>query len=246
MKHFIAKSQSSKKILNIAQMSASLPVNILIIGEIGVGKKLLAQEILPASPIFEAKVLEESIINNSIDLNEYSQMIILNLDSVLNKKEFLENLETIKIVATTKQNMSDIEIKFAIKIDIPPLQNRPEDLNELISIYSSEAKDIYNLDIDDKNIVIDLSKNGISLKQSIYKSIFITSLKEEDIMNGFENFLLKKFDTQKDYRDLLKYFEIPLLKAAKKKYKSQLQMANNLNINRITLRKKLEQYFGDK
>ena len=32
---------------------------------------------------------------------------------------------------------------------------------------------------------------------------------------------------------------------AKVKFKSQLQMATKLNLNRITLRKKIEQYFGN-
>jgi len=245
MKNFIAKSEASKKILNIAQMSANLPVNVLIVGEIGVGKKLLAQEILRNCQIFEAKVLEESIINRTIDMNEYSQIIVLNLELVLNKKEFLSNLEGIKVVATTQYQLSDIEVQFAIKIDISPLIEREEDLQELIYIYSSEAKNIYDIDIDEKNISIDLSKNGISLKQSIYKSIFLKSLQDDDVMEGLESFLLKKLESNSDYRELLKYFDIPLLRAAKTKYKSQLQMANNLHLNRITLRKKIDLYIGD-
>ena len=54
---FIAKSESSKKLLNIAQMSSSLPVNVIITGETGVGKKILARTILPDVPIFQGKVL---------------------------------------------------------------------------------------------------------------------------------------------------------------------------------------------
>lgn len=41
MKNFIAKSTTAQKILNIANMAATLPVNVLIIGQIGVGKKYL-------------------------------------------------------------------------------------------------------------------------------------------------------------------------------------------------------------
>ncbi|MEA3383595.1 MAG: sigma 54-interacting transcriptional regulator [Campylobacterota bacterium] len=245
MNKFITSSESSKKILNIAQMSASLPVNVLIIGEIGVGKKLLAKQILENCPIYEAKTLEEAIINRTVDTNEYTNIIILNLDLVLNKKEFLENLQGVKIVATSKYLPSDIEMDFAIKIDILPLKERPEDLEELIKIYKNEAKDIYNKDIDDKKIEIDLSANGISLKKSIFRSIFLNSLSDEDLMKGLESFIYKKFDTQSDYKELIKYFEVPLLKAAKTKYKSQLQMANHLNLNRITLRKKLDLYMGE-
>ncbi len=58
-------------------------------------------------------------------------------------------------------------------------------------------------------------------------------------------FFVREFKVERTYKQLLEVFEIPLLKAAKKVYKSQLQMANKLNINRITLRKKLNKYFGE-
>ena len=245
MNQFIAKSPSSKKILNISQMALTLPVNVLIIGEIGIGKQLLAQQILPNATIFNARILEDSMINKTINIEQYGELIILNLESVLNKKEFLENLVDIKIVATSNYMLSDIEAKFAIKIDIPPLKERPEDLEELIKIYTAQAKEIYDIDEDINNIEIDLEQNGISLKKSIYKNILLKSLSSKDVMQGMEYFILNQFKEKKDYKQLLKYFEILLLKAATKEYKSQLQMANKLNINRITLRKKLDQYFGE-
>ena len=72
----------------------------------------------------------------------------------------------------------------------------------------------------------------------------LKSLNDEDMQESLEYFLLQKLKNNKDYKELLKIFEVPLLKAAKVQYKSQLQMATNLKINRITLRKKLDQYFG--
>ncbi|MEA3497431.1 MAG: sigma 54-interacting transcriptional regulator [Campylobacterota bacterium] len=245
MKKFIAQSEASKKILNIAQMSSNLPVNVMIIGEIGVGKNLLSQHILPDSPLFEANILEEMIINKTINIDQYKELIILNIDKVLNKKEFLEYLNGIKIVATSNRILEDIESQFAIKIDIPPLKDRVEDLNELISIYLNEANNIYNVDIDVKDFKYDLSLNGISLKRSIYKNISMRALNDEDLMESLEYFIDNKLKKNEEYRTLLKYFEIPLLKSAKKLFKSQLKMATKLNINRITLRKKLELYFGE-
>lgn len=245
MQNFIAKSEASKKILNIAKMSANLPVNILIIGESGVGKKLLSQTILDNASIFDAKVLEDSLIHKSVNLDEYSELIISNIDKVLNKKEFLEKLTNIKIVATTASTLSDVESEFAIKIDIPPLIERPEDLEELTKHYIQEAKLTYDIDSDIENIDIDLSQNGITLKKSIFKDTLLKSLNEEDMLQSIENFILKKLEKDYDYKGLLEYFEVPLLKAAKAKYKSQLQMANKLHINRITLRKKIDTYFGN-
>ena len=242
---FIAKSESSKKLLNIAQISSSLPVNIIIYGDKGVGKKILAQTILPDAPILDGKVLEESINNKTIDLEQYSEMIIQDINGVLNKLEFLENLGSIKIVATATSLPSDIEANFAIKIDIPPLKERPEDVKELTKLYLNEAKSIYGSNIKEEVLNINLETNGISLKKSIFKDVFLKSMNDEDMKISLENFIYNKLDDGYNYKDLLEIFEIPLLKASKKKYKSQLQMANNLQINRITLRKKIDTYFGD-
>ncbi|MEA3353710.1 MAG: hypothetical protein U9Q33_07855 [Campylobacterota bacterium] len=242
MKKFIAQSEASKKILNIAQMSSSLPVNILISGPIGVGKKLLTKVITSDAVVFDSFVLEQSLINKTVNIDEYQEIIVTNIHNVVNKKEFMEYLKDVKIIATTNSIPSEIESEFAIKIEIPPLQEREEDLKKLTDMYIEEASSIYNLAVDIKEIEIDLSENGISLKRSIYKNVLLKSLTKEDIMESLEDYILKEFDKQKDYKDLLEIFEIPLLKAAKIKYKSQVQMANNLNINRMTLRKKLEQY----
>jgi len=244
MKKFLACCEASKKILNIAHMAANLPVNILIIGQKGVGKTLLAQQISPETPILDAKQLENSIINSTANIKQYDELIITNLEAVLNKKEFFQNLTGIKIIATSKYMPSEIETQFAIKIDVPPLSERKEDLDELISLYLKQAKEIYDIDISIKDIDIDLSSNGVSLKKSIYKNTMLKSLNDEDMQESLEYFLLQKLKNNKDYKELLKIFEVPLLKAAKVQYKSQLQMATNLKINRITLRKKLDQYFG--
>lgn len=244
MEKFLACCESSKKILNIAQMSANLPVNILIIGQSGVGKKLLAQQISLDTPVFDAKTLESSIVNSTANVKQYNELIITNLESVLNKQEFLDNLTNIKIIATTKYMLSEIETQFAIKIDIPPLKERPEDLEEIISLYLKQAQEIYEINIAKKDIDIDLSLNGISLKKSIFKNTMLKSLTDEDMKESLEYFILQKLKENKDYKELLEIFEIPLLKAAKHQFKSQLQMATNLKINRITLRKKLDLYFG--
>jgi len=242
MKKFIAKSESSKKLLHIAQISSTLPVNILVIGPKGVGKKILAQNILPDASLFDAKTLEETFINNTINIEEYTEIIVTNIEQVLNKKEFLERLSESKVVATTTFLPQDIETSFAVKLDIPPLCDRKEDLDEFIKLYLKEVKEIYEIDIDSKDIDIDLSTNGISLRKSIFKNSILQSLKDEDMSYSLEQFILNKLKEEYTYKDLLEYFEIPLLKAAKKEYKSQLQMANKLNINRITLRKKIDQY----
>jgi len=245
MKKFIAKSEESKKILNIVQVSSNLPVNVVIRGESGVGKKLLAKEILPNAISMDGKFLENAIINNSINIDQYKELIVTNIHQVLNKKEFLENLSNIKIVATSKSLIQDIEEQFAIKVDISSLDQRREDLDEISNIYIKNANEIYNSEVSLDNIKIDISQNGISLKKSIYKNTLLNSLDEKDITNALENFISSKLEEGNTYKYFLKIIEIPLLNMAKVKFKSQLQMATKLNLNRITLRKKIEQYFGN-
>ena len=173
MKKFITESEESKKILNIVQVSANLPVNILIRGEASVGKKLLAKEILPNALVLDGKFLENSIITNSINIAQYEQLIITNIDQVLNKKEFIDSLSSIKIVATSKSHILDIEEQFAIKVDISPLKERNEDLKEISNIYIQHANEIYNSNVSLEDIKIDISQNGLTLKKSIYKNTLL-------------------------------------------------------------------------
>jgi len=112
--------------------------------------------------------------------------------------------------------------------------------------YIKEAKELSeNTTIDISKIKYDLSLNGISLKKSIFKSIFNNSLNDNELMKSFEEFLFEEVKKDKTYKELLGLFEIPLLNASKKAFKSQLKISNQLGINRITLRKKLDQYFGE-
>ena len=245
MEKFIAKSDESKKILNIVQVSSNLPVNVVIRGESGVGKKLLAKEILPNAICMDGKFLESSIINNTINIDQYKELIITNIHQVLNKKEFLNNLINIKIIATSKTLIHDIEEQFAIKVDISPLAERQEDLDEISNIYIKDANTIYNSNVSLDSLDIDISQNGTSLKKSIYKNTLLLSMNHDDINTALENFIATKLDEGSTYKYFLKVIEIPLLNMAKAKFKSQLQMATKLNLNRITLRKKIELYFGD-
>jgi DNA-binding NtrC family response regulator len=244
MEKFISYSPSTKKILKVVQMSISLPVNVMIIGQNGVGKKLLSSIILPDSQSFVAQELEKLINTDTINLQQYKSIIIYNIHNVLNKYEFISNFKDIKIVATSLNPIKEYSDQFSVNIEIPSLDKRPEDLEVLTSKYIDEANKIYNSNIQKKDITINLNQNGISLKQSIYKSILLASISKDELIDTLEVFLKKELQKDKDYRDLLAIFEIPLLKASTTVYKTQLQMAAKLNINRITLRKKLTKYFG--
>jgi DNA-binding protein Fis len=245
MEKFIAISPSSKKVLKIAQMSSSLPVDVIILGQAGVGRKLLAYEILPNTQVFEAKELEKLILDNKINLKEYNTIIIYDINKVLNKNEFLDNLQEIKIVATGFYEDQDYINRFAVKIEVLPLDKRKEDLEQLIKLYINEANKIYGTSKITNDIKFNLSENGITLKQSIYKSILLQSMSKQDIIDTLYKFFFQELKQGKNYKMLLEIFEIPLLNASKTIYKSQLKMSDKLKINRITLRKKLSKYFGE-
>ncbi len=245
MNRFIAKSQSSKKALKVANMSASLPVNILIFGQIGTGKKLLAKEILPNAKVIEANELEKILSRDIRFIDEMEEIIVYNLHTVFNKKALLNKLKKLKVVATMLPEYGDFLDFFAVKIELLPLEKRKEDLEFLTEYYLNEAKKIYNTNLKKEEIKIDLSGNAITLKQSIYKAVMLSSITKNDLNILLENYFKHEMYKGKGYKELLELFEVPLLKAAKKLYKSQLQMAKRLKINRITLRKKLNHYFGE-
>lgn len=243
MKNFIALSPSSKNALRIIQMSSSLPINILIIGQNGVGKKLLMAEVFSTIKTFNGKDLEELIFKNQINLDSFNSLVIYDIEKVINRVDFFKKLKDIRVIATSFQHFQDSNSFFPVNIMLEPLKNRKEDLKELINIYKIEAQKIYNLDMNLDDIKIDLSQNGISLKQSIYKSILLKSLTESELKETMQYFFIKEFkNNQTTYKQLLKIFEIAILKSAKNVYKSQLKMATKLGINRITLRKKLDIY----
>jgi len=245
MENFIALSPSSKKALHVAKISAPLPINILIYGEVGVGKKLLTKEITQNTTNYEAIELEQLIQQKNIDLQSYKSIIIFNIENILNSKQFFEKLKNIKIIATANLNYKDLQNNFPVKIKLEALSQREEDLNELIKIYTDEANKIYLSNKTIKDIKIDISQNGLSLKKSIFKSILLNSITKDEMIEIMYNYFMKELEN-KSYKDLLEIFEIPLLKASKKIFKSQVQMAKHLDINRITLRKKLNTYFeGD-
>lgn len=246
MKNFIALSASSKKALQVAQMSASLPINILILGDKGVGKKLLAKEILQNSNSYDAIEIEQLIQHKNIDIDSLKSLIIYNVDKLLNKNQFFDRLHDIKIIATSNLEYNDSENIFPVKIKLESLSKREEDLDELISIYTNEANKIYLSNKTIKDVKVDISTNGISLKQSIFKSVLLNSITKDEMMDIMYNYFIDELkEENKSYKELLEIFEIPLLKASKKISKSQVQMAKQLDINRITLRKKLTTYFED-
>ena len=243
MQDFIAISEISKEIKNSAELLKTLDINALIIGEKGVGKKSLAQYIATDAQTYNAKELQQDIVDNIISISNSTIIIehiedITNIDLVIN---WIEN-NSIKVIATSQKSelnekLSDI---FSITIEIPPLDKRKEDIKPLANKFAKEASQILGITEKPSKLIINTSENSYSLRKSIFFSYLFESIGENEIMMLLEKYMLDNMEGENSYRDFSYLFEAPLLKASQKKYKSQVQMAKHLGLNRITLRKKLE------
>lgn len=246
MQEYIAKDSISKEILNSAKLLQAVEVNALILGESGVGKKSLAKYILPQSEIYEAKNLQKDIADDVLTLQNEA-IIVDKINEITNIDLFLKWLEenAIRIIAISptenlNQKLKDI---FSINLEIPVLAKREEDTKALVNKFSQEASSILDMPlIPASKLIINISNNTHSLRKSIYFSYLFETIGEHEILMFLEKYISENLQGENSYKDLSYIFEVPLLKASTKKYKSQVQVAKHLGLNRITLRKKLEIY----
>jgi len=247
---FITASEASHQALKTATLLKTLTVNALIMGEIGVGKKSLASFILPDASLFDASDFDELLLS----LESCSEAIITNIDSSPNIKRLTQAIRDngVRVVATSKHSFSNefIDDLFSVKFDIPPLNEREEDVELLINLFEKEASVLFDSDqqLSTKNFVPDLSQNAQSLKRQVMVNYLLQDIQEKELMEIIQNYLADKLGSNSDYRKYLYLYEVPLIKAGLKKFKSQLQLSDKLGLNRNTLRKKIsdnKQYLGD-
>ena len=246
MQNFIAEDGISKEILNSAKLLQAVQVNALILGNAGAGKKSLAKYILPNSEIYEAKNLQKDIIDEILTLQNEA-IIIDKINEITNVDLFLKWIEqnNIRIIAISNTENLNQKIKdiFSINLEIPNLTKREEDTKALVNKFSQEASLILDLPkIPSSKLIVNISNNTHSLRKSIYFSYLFETIGEHEILMFLEKYLSENLKGENSYKDLSYIFEVPLLKASTKKYKSQVQVAKHLGLNRITLRKKLETY----
>ena len=246
MQEYIAKDGISKEILNSAKLLQAVEVNALILGESGVGKKSLAKYILPSSDVYEAKDLQKDIIVDVVVLQNRA-IIIDKINEITNIDVFLKWIEdnSIRIIAISNTENLNQKLKdvFSINLEIPPLSKREDDTKALVSKFSHEASSILDMPlISQSKLIVNISNNTHSLRKSIYFSYLFETIGEHEILMFLEKYISENLKGENSYKDLSYIFEVPLLKASTKKYKSQVQVAKHLGLNRITLRKKLEIY----
>lgn len=237
---FITACDASKEAFKTATLLKTLSVNALITGELGVGKKSLASYILPDAPVLDASKFDELLVA----LESSSEIIITNLEKSPNIKRIFDIINTndIRVVATAKGSFynKDIDEFFSVKFNIPPLQDRPEDIRLLVERFISEASLLFGggEKFNIKNFIPDLSENSNSLRRQVMIDFLLQDIKDTELMNIMENYMLEKLGSNSDYKNLLYLYEVPLIKAGISKFKSQLKLSDKLGLNRNTLRKK--------
>ncbi|NPA03322.1 MAG: hypothetical protein GXO61_00510 [Epsilonproteobacteria bacterium] len=234
MENFIAKSPQSLKVLNVLRVSASLPVNILIIGEKGTGKETLVNSVFANIAKYDPLELEEGLIP------EEKEFFVRDFEKINDAISFMNRFKGYRIVAATTKPKKVLEEFFPIRLTIPPLRERKEDLEELKKLYIQKVKKEFELEELPRDFEVDLSKNAISLKRSIYEKALLEKMDEERFKQMCEEFFYPRLE--KGYKKLIEFFEIPLLKAAKRKYKSALAISKALGMNRATLTGRLKKY----
>ena len=238
---FITASDASSKAFKTATLLKTLNVNALIMGDVGVGKTSLARFILPDALVMDASNFRELLLV----LESSTDVIITNIDKSPNIKTLLQAIseKKIRVISTSKQILNDEQIDevFSVKFHLLPLSQRLEDIQALIKRFSLEAISLFGgenkvaIDASDA----DLHENSHSLRRQVMRNYLLQNIKDADLMDIVQTYIAPKLGSNNDYKKFLHIYEAPLIRAGLKKFKSQLQLADKLGLNRNTLRKKI-------
>ncbi|GHV03737.1 hypothetical protein AGMMS50229_03580 [Campylobacterota bacterium] len=242
MREFLAAEDSTLEIAKTATLIKSLAINVLIIGERGTGKTMLANEILPATG--SANGANEKEVEQLLLRSE--ALIIEDFDRISRPERFEAGSKRIVATVTKPIEQGVIDKFFGVTLKLPPLRERPKDVALLSVAFLNEAKEtlMSSGDIDLNETALDLKDNAHSLRRSIFCALLLNDLQESDLMGITEKFLQKKLrDTSSVniYRDYLHLFDRPLILAGLEEFGSQLKLSSVLGINRNTLRKKINE-----
>ncbi|WP_201353619.1 Fis family transcriptional regulator [Hydrogenimonas urashimensis] len=228
-----------------ANLLKSLKLNTLISGEPGTGRHTLARLIMPDAVLLHG---DDPDLFQRIEKNP--QLIIDRFEAVEHYPKLFQSLRKHggHIVAIADGGMEDsIGASFSVRIVLPPLKERPEDIPPLLEKFRSEMaqffgeKGMESFEIDRERL--DVSQNAFSLRKSIMLQYIASRIQEQELMDMTEKFLSKHMESQEEiYRKMLYLYEVPLIRAGFKRYKSQLKMSQVFGLNRNTLRKKINEW----
>ena len=159
--------------------------------------------------------------------------------------EIIEDIKTIpntlnRVIATGEKKLySDFQEFFPMQIELKHLKDRKEDVKEFIKLFSNEAKEELKID---KEIKYKYSNEDLNeLKRGIYKKFLCEDYNKKEIIEVLKRFFDKNYKENDSYATMLKIFDKALIEVLLDKYKSKLQVAKHLKINRNTLTKKVNE-----
>ncbi len=244
--NFIAASRPLKEALKSANLLKSLPLNTFIMGQPGTGRHTLAAFMMPDAPTVRGddQLLEQAI-------QSYDKLIVEDFDKVSNLQKLIQLLKKngtkVIAIADKMSNFEQTRVSFGVHIELPPLEERPEDIEPLANKFFDEAATLFGktptenfkIDMD----CLDLSMNAFSLRKSVFLHYLSAKIDEQELMSLMETYLLRQVKDHGDlYRQNLSLYEVPLIRAGVKRYKSQLKMSQAFGLNRNTLRKKINEW----
>jgi len=244
METFFTTSEKIQHIIKSFNLTKTLFVSSIIIGEANTGKKSLARYLFPNAILVSG--LDQKEVEDA--LADHDELIITDFEKLSNQSTLDFSNKRIIATANYMGNPALIDELFAFIYSMPSLLERPEDVTYLKELYIKEALStlmIENETFEPDEIQINLSTNSESLKRSVFLHLLKHSMDDTDIKEVLYHYLLKNLDGNDGYREHLGLYEVPLIKAGLKKFGSQLQLSQVLGINRNTLRKKIHEHHID-
>ena len=241
MNTFFTKSDKIQHIIKSVNLTKTLFVSSIIIGEADIGKKSLARYLLPNAPLVSGKNQAEVIQA----LEESDELIITDFEKLTNHSALDFTNKRILATANYMGNAQSIDEIFAFIYTMPSLAERPEDVLYLKTLFIAKARSILMLENDNfksDTIPLNLSKNTKSLRKSIFMYLVKQTMGAKEIQEIIYHYIEKNLDGTDGYKEHLELYEVPLIEAGLHKFGSQLQLSHVLGINRNTLRKKIHEH----
>ncbi len=244
---FIAASKSLKEALKSANLLKTLKFNTLISGEPGTGRHTLARFMMPDAPVVDAAKSGELFTM----LEKHPRLIVERIEALETMPKFYQAVQKhgTQVVAIAESGFEEENRSFfSVRIVLPPLKERPEDIAPLSEKFRRETLAQFGEPADAEFVVdltrVDLSRNAFSLRRSVVLQYFASRIGESELMELNERFLADRMESHEEeiYRAMLYLYEVPLIRAGTKRYRSQIRMAQAFGLNRNTLRKKINEW----